>query len=245
MLYLDDQQAFIMITTLSRRSKQLCVAFLLALSCGASAAQLKVVQVAKNPRVYHHQKVSVIGVAFVQGKSFVLFQDPGSAKEYAGPPKSLPVMPRDDAPTYENDKYNDCWVEITAIVDADRHGRWNFPCELLLEKVEPLSGPIVTRRTTYAVFRNETSRAVEVRLFNSSGKYARFELGPGGVEGFPAQNGHVEVTTANGKALAEAQVNVNAKSLVSAGVRALYFRIQGGRIETVSDEAARAWRWRP
>src|SRR6267143_1877683 len=188
---LDNQQAFIMITTLSRLSKQISIAFLLAVSGGASAAQLSVVQIAKNPRAYHHQKVSLRGVAFVQGKSFVLFQDPGAAKEYSGPPKSLPVTPRDNAPTYENDKYNDRWVEITAIVDADRRGRWNFPCELLLEKVESLSGPIVTRRTTYAVFRNETSRAIEVRLFNSSGRYARFELGPRALEGFPEQNGRV------------------------------------------------------
>lgn len=232
-----------MITTLSRRNKQLCVAFFLALSCGVSAAQLK--EVAKNPRAYHHQKVSVIGVAFVQGKSFILFQDPGAANKYAGPPKSLPVIPRDDAPTYENDKYNDRWVEITAIVDADRHGRWNFPCELLLEKIEPLSGPVVIRRTTYAVFKNETSELVEVRLLNSSGRYARFDLGPGGVEGFPAQNGRVEVTARNGKPLAEAQININATSPIKAAVRALYFRIGDGRIERVSDEAARAWRWKP
>jgi hypothetical protein len=235
-----------MITERSHRNKHLCIAFLLTLSCTASAAELKVVQISENPDAYHRQKVSVKGVAFVQGKSFILFQDPRAAKEYAGPPKSLPVTSRDDAPTYENDKYNDCWVKITAIVDANRHGRWHFPCELLLEKVEPISGPIVIRRTTYAVFRNQTSQAVEVRLFNPSGKYARFVVGPGGVEGFPAQNGRVEVTTAGGKALvAEAPIDVNAKPRIGAGVQTLYFQIQDRRIETASDEAARGWHWRP
>ena len=231
--------------TTTCRLKQVCIAFILALSCGTSAGQLNVSQIAKNPRAYHHKKVSLIGVAFVQGKSFVLFQNPNAAKEYAGPPKSLPVMPRNAAPPHENDKYNNCWVQITAVVDADRHGRWNSPCELLLETVQPLSGPVVIHATTHAVFRNETSEPVQVRLLNSSGKYAQFDLGPGGIEGFPAQNGRIEVTTAIRKPLAKGQINLNAKSRVSAPIRALYFRIRDGRIDAVSDEAARAWNWKP
>lgn len=217
----------------------------MALLLTGSSRSVTFKQLANDARAYHKQHVSLTGVAFVQGKSFILFQDREAAKNYSGPPKSLLVLPREDAPTYGNDQYNDRWVQITGVVDADEHGRWNFPCAILLEGIHGLSGPVVIRKTTYVVLKNETSRAVEVHLFNSSNKYARFDLDPGGVEGVPAQNGRVEVTTANGKALAEAPVDVNAKSRVSAGVRALYFRIQDRRIETVSGETARAWRWRP
>ena len=117
-----------MIKELSRRSKHLCIAFLLALSCGASAAQLKVVQISANPHAYHRQKVSVMGVAFVQGKSFILFQDPRAAKEYAGPPKSLPVTPRDDAPDMQKNEIRTTLGEDHSDVDANR--LWvAFPCE--------------------------------------------------------------------------------------------------------------------
>jgi hypothetical protein len=235
-----------MITGLSRPSKHLCIAFSLALSCDAATAQLEVRQISANPEGYHREKVSVRGVAFVEGKSSILFRDPRAAKEYAGPPKSLPVIPREDTRPYENDKYNDCCVKVTTVVDAHRHVRWHFPCELLLARVEPISNPIVMRRMTYAVFRNQTPQAVEVRLFNSLGKYARFALGPGGVEGFPAQNGHVEVTTAGGKkVLAEAPIDVSVRPDIGGRLEALYFRIQDGRIDTVSEEAARGWHWRP
>src|SRR5437867_151596 len=93
--------------------------------------------VAKNPRTYHKQQVSVLGVALVQGSSsFVLYEDAQAAREYAGSPKSLAIATRIDASPDENQKYDGRWVRVTGIVDANRHGRWNFPCEILLQRVE-------------------------------------------------------------------------------------------------------------
>jgi hypothetical protein len=101
------------------------------------------------------------------------------------------------------------------------------------------------RRITYAVFKNETPRSVEVLLLNGSGRYALFELGPGGVEGLPAQNGRAEVRTLDKKPLAEIPINVKRQVYSRSSVRALYFLVHDHRISTVSSKTAHSWNWVP
>ena len=101
------------------------------------------------------------------------------------------------------------------------------------------------RRITYAVFKNETPRSVEVRLLNSTGRYALFELGPGGVEGLPAQNGHAEVRTLNNKTVAKIRIDVKRQPYNRNSVRALYFRVQDHQISAVSSKIAHSWNWAP
>jgi hypothetical protein len=101
------------------------------------------------------------------------------------------------------------------------------------------------RTITYAVFKNETRRSVEVRLLNASGRYALFELGPGGVEGLPAQNGRAEVRTLDKKALAEIPIDVKRQVYSNSSVRALYFVVHDHQISTVSSKTAHSWNWVP
>lgn len=101
------------------------------------------------------------------------------------------------------------------------------------------------RRITYAVFKNETPRSLEVRLLNGSGRYALFELGPGGVEGLPAQNGRAEVRTLDKRLLAEIPIAVKRQEYSKSSVRALYFRIHDHQISTVTSKTAHSWNWVP
>lgn len=101
------------------------------------------------------------------------------------------------------------------------------------------------RRITYAVFKNGTRQPVEIRLLNSSGRYASFELGPGGVEGLPAQNGQAEVRTLDKRLLAKIGIDLSGQLYGRDSMRALYFRVQDHRITAISSKMAQSWNWKP
>jgi hypothetical protein len=83
-----------------------------------------------HPKQYHGQRVSVTGFAHVDGESFVLYCDKASAKRLDV--RALSIAQRRNGPLH--DYLNNRWVTATGIVDAEAHGLWNFPCELLLDE---------------------------------------------------------------------------------------------------------------
>src|SRR5687767_6019618 len=90
----------------------------------------------ENPRAYHQKRVSLVGVARIQGLDFDLYREPGAAKNFGPADQAVSVSTAVDGPRY--DRYDNRWVEITGIVNANRHGRLDYPCVVYLESVKPL-----------------------------------------------------------------------------------------------------------
>ena len=94
-----------------------------------AGAEVPLDSVLAHPKSYHRQRVSVSGFARVDGESFVLYRDAASAKRLDK--HALSVAQRRGQPLH--DHLNNHWVIATGVVDANAHGLWGFPCELLLE----------------------------------------------------------------------------------------------------------------
>ena len=97
----------------------------------AVAAEVPLDSILAHPKKYHRQPVTVSGFARVNGESFVLYRDSESAKRLDL--RALSVAQRRKQPMHNH--LNNHWVVATGVVDANAHGLWGFPCELLLEEV--------------------------------------------------------------------------------------------------------------
>ncbi len=71
---------------------------LIAIIFVASASETTLNSVLRNPRAYHRHRVSVIGVARVQGESFVLYASDHDATTFAKPSRAISVAQRIDGP---------------------------------------------------------------------------------------------------------------------------------------------------
>jgi hypothetical protein len=233
----------------------LSVAVALLLPQASSAIDFK--ELLKNPRAYHNQHVSVVGVARVKGPSFFLFENPADAKSWdapaeitrgksTSPARTLIVAPRRVSPMDENDRYDRSWVRVTGIVDAYSHGRWNYPCTLLLLNVKGLSPPLFKSALILSVFRNDSAESVKMRLFNSRARiYAEFDLGAGELDDVQTQKGTAEVTSTSGTTLAKYRMPELARSseYFDEENYAFYFQFKDGKINRVSPNAAKNWNW--
>lgn len=211
----------------------------------------------RDPRAYHNQRVSLLGVARVKGPSFFLFENPADAKSWddseeiargkaASPAPTIIVAPPRGSSMDENDRYDRSWVSVTGIVDAYSHGRWNYPCTLLLEHVKGLSPPLFKSPLILSVFRNDSVETVKIRLFNARhGFYAEFDLGPGELDDLETQTGTAEVTSTSGKMLAEYRMPelVRGSEYFDEENYAFYFKFKDGKINRVSPDAAKSWNW--
>ena len=233
-----------MTTTILRLARNTGIGIALVLLSLSSAFAVDLERLLLNPHAYHLQRVKVTGIARVEGYSFLLFQNRREAKTIASVARTLAVAPRNDSPVYGNDKYDRCRVKLTGIVDADRHGRWNYPCELLLEKVEGLSGPLFESALILGAFRNESSQSIELRFFNETDtNYAKVQLGPKDMDDLSIQNGRIEVMSASGKLLTKSFLRVPATSdqHFDAINRAFYYQFKKGKIEMLSVGEGKRW----
>lgn len=89
----------------------------------------------ENPKSYHHKRITVKGVAQVQGSSFVLYRSFEGASGLTPASEAVVVVRRSaDATNY--DRLNRKWVTVTGTVDAKGQGHWNYACTILLEGIE-------------------------------------------------------------------------------------------------------------
>ena len=237
------------------RDAILSLAVVFLLPQASFAIDLK--ELLRNPRAYHDQRVSIVGVARGIGAPLFLFESPADAKSWddpeaialgksVSPARILIVAARRDSPLDENDGYDRCWVQVTRIVDAYSHGRWNYACTLLLLHIERLSPPLFKSSLILSVFRNDSAETVKMRLFNARhGFYAEFDLGSGELDDIQTQKGTAEVTGTSGKMLAKYRMPELARSskYFDQENYAFYFRFKDGKINRVSPDAARSWNW--
>jgi hypothetical protein len=233
----------------------LSLALALLLPQASSAIDFK--SLLTNPRAYHNQPVSIVGVARVKGTSFFLFENAADAKAWDTPEeiaagksadaaRALIVAPRTNSPMDENDRYDRCRVRVTGIVDAYSHNRWNYPCTLLLVNAEGLSPPLFKSSLILSVFRNDSAESVTIRLFNARLRiYAEFDLGPGELDDVQTQKGTAEVTSTSGKTLAKYDMPELERSseYFDKENYAFYFQFKDGKINRVSPDVAKSWNW--
>lgn len=113
--------------------------FVLALAAAAFEAMEKPPlaadfnQVIHNPRAFHNKLVTVIALADVEGDRFYLYHPPKPGPQEFG--REIFVAMSVEGPRY--DRFNDQWVEVTGVIDANRHGVAFDPCVLFVERVRP------------------------------------------------------------------------------------------------------------
>jgi hypothetical protein len=201
-------------------------------------------QVLRNPRAYHHQRVTLTGVARVQGLSFDLYGNSADANDFRATEKalsiSLPVTERN------YDRYDNRWVRIVGVVDANRHGRIGYPCVILLEnlqpiKISPAGKPHVAIE---GVFKNDDLTAVSIVLLDTAAKmYAEFSVPAGEMNGTGIRKGTAEVKDSSGKVIARYN---HLLSNQDAGyfdpvAHIYYYRLAKGKIEGVGPKDAKKW----
>jgi hypothetical protein len=112
----------------------LCGVALISLNCEAGECSARFERVIENPRHYHHKRVTICGVAVVQGSGFEL-RSLRDTSGFPDGPQVIIVGWRGDA---NYDRFNYRPVAITGVIDADEHGHWNYRCGILLERLVPL-----------------------------------------------------------------------------------------------------------
>jgi hypothetical protein len=112
------------------RIASVCV--ILALTAGTCTAS-EYDEVVKNPQAFHHKRVSIVGIAEIQGDSFALYQRrrPQSSGELA---RTIFIARRIKGPMYT--EFNHHRTKVTGIVDANAHGNGYYACEILVERIE-------------------------------------------------------------------------------------------------------------
>jgi hypothetical protein len=236
---------------------------LFAVALGTTSYATEFNEVVAHPQAFHNKVVSVIGLAMVEADSFDLFENVSAVSQVD---LSRAIYVRQGSNVGSYDRFNNRWVRLTGIVDADHHGPLRLvsatgaeiggrPCEISLEKVELLNRPPEKQwPRDLGQFKNETSGAV--RVFLSTGAddyYGIFTLGPGGVGGTALHPGTVATVTPRGKEsvvlVPEGKRIVKDKLLIPPRTRRpdeptdriFYYRITEGKIESVPTQDAKDW----
>lgn len=213
------------------------------LAASSGAADFK--QVFRNPRAYHDQVVTLTGVARIQGLSFDLYENAADANNFSAVDRALSVSPRVNAPRY--DAFDNRWVTITGIVDANRHGRIGSPCVILLESLKPLPVPAAGNRhvVVEVVVKNEDSKPVDIVLLNEAGQmYAEFSVLAHKTNGTGIRKGTLEVRQSSGKVITRSNLLLSSHEsrYLDTASHIYYYHIVNGRFEGVRPEVAKSWR---
>jgi hypothetical protein len=226
-----------------RSSRIFCAAVTLAvLQTSRAGAAATLESVLKDPRAYDHQHVVLVGVVRGNGPNFELFANAKDAQSVAKASNSVLLVASDK--WKGRGPYSMRLVRVSGIVEANKHGLWGNPCEISLENIEVLSGPVAPWSIPFAVFRNEDSKPVAMRV-GPPRLAARFSLDPKEVVEVPISNGLIRVLSVSGSLLAEAPINALPGPPYYDGANgAAYYRIRNKRIERVLPAVGRSWGWR-
>jgi hypothetical protein len=112
----------------------LCGIALVSLNCEAGESIGRFERVIENPRRYHHKRVTLSGVAHVQGSVFEL-NSLHNTSLLPDESQVIIVLWRGNA---NYDRFNDRPVTVTGVIDANEHGHWNYRCGILVERVVAL-----------------------------------------------------------------------------------------------------------
>lgn len=108
---------------------------LISLNCDAGECNGRFERVIANPRRYHHKRVTLCGIAHVQGSGFELRWLRNTSR-LPDESQVIDVVWRDIAANF--DRFNDRPVVVTGVIDANEHGHWYYRCTILLERISML-----------------------------------------------------------------------------------------------------------
>lgn len=200
--------------------------------------------VINDPKAYDHKRVTVEGVVIGNGPEFELFETAGDARTITSPSKSFYLVSKDPR-SLQSGLYNLRRVRVTGVVDTSLHGTWGNPCGILLEKITALSTPLSAPLIPVAVFRNEESRPIIVRLVGGNPE-GEFSIPPKTAVDSPISNGQkIEVTSSDGSLIARGTLRVKKDSpYFDSQTGFFFYRISDKKIEPVLPVSARDWNWR-
>lgn len=112
----------------------LCGVALISLNCEAGECNRRFERVIENPRRYHGKRVTLCGVASVQGSGFEL-RSLHNTSRLPDESQVIIVGWRGDA---NYDRFNDRPVVVTGVIDANERGHWYYRCGILLERIAAL-----------------------------------------------------------------------------------------------------------
>lgn len=114
----------------------LCGVALISLNCEAGEFAEAFERVIANPRQFHHKRVTLRGVALVQGSGFEL----RSLHNISRLPDESQVMIVGWRGNANFDRFNNRPVVVTGVINANERGHWYYRCGILLERIAEL-GP--------------------------------------------------------------------------------------------------------
>jgi hypothetical protein len=223
------------------------VASIIGLTPPLFAAEVQFDDVIKNPSRFNHQRVTVTGLAEVQGDTFDLWRDARACKEvdnkhYMFVAQHFPAGARRNPCEYANLHF----VKVTGFIETSIHGHLGMdPCSLVLEHVEVLPGPRLKQfLPILGFFRNETVKKINLRAYwRGHDGTSSFGIPPGNIDCFAIEKGRVEATTVNDKTFAQCELIPPRliDQFYDRQTKAYYFRISENRIEPVLPQNARGW----
>lgn len=223
--------------------RQLCLAFFVTAVFGAED-QSTFQSVLDNPKAYHGEQVSLTGVIAGNGPVFELYKSASDAERPAPASESLYVISGDGRP--QVGLYNLHKVRITGTVDANRHGHWGNPCTIVLGRIEVLSAePVAIPKFQTAVFRNDNSQSVVVRLRNGNPEVTFPIPARSAVQSIISDGEDIDVLSPKASLILHDKIqNLDRSSpYYERKTGNFYYLIKDKKIERVLPDLAKNWKW--
>lgn len=107
------------------------------LSCGKSSClEIKLSQLAKNPKTYESKCVCIIGFAHIRGDAFVIYESEKAAEGRDHPDFTKGVFVSPASGTANYDRYNKQWIKIRGLIDLTQRGFDDYPAGIVAEDVQ-------------------------------------------------------------------------------------------------------------
>ena len=192
-----------------------------------------------NPSSFHHKVVTISGVMDVYSNGFFLHEKPLTESKLGGL-GSVFVTDRDGLLPSKFDRH---WLKITGMVDASAHGPLGTePCEIRLKDFKVLPFPPLKDESISAIFRNETSSTLRLRIITKDG-YSVSTLEPGAITTERIDNATAVATIPSGAAIAKLALNrsQSGEDYFDSRKRRYFYRIAHGEIKLVKREIGQRW----
>lgn len=196
----------------------------------ASSPAVSFDEFVRNPGAYQGRRISVVGIAEVDGISFTLFQPPH--REVS---RSIFVGQKLGRPRYN--QLNDHWVKVTGIAAVDEQK--TFAAKIFLDRVDALRRPPIRGVKIFGIFFNEGPTSIHIELVNEAGNEStKLVLRPDGIEKTIVATGAARVVNPAGRVLSECPIESEYSEFFELSDRTFYFRIKDGRISLVQPRNA-------
>jgi hypothetical protein len=229
---------------------------LVACASACFAADLPFNEVLKNYSTLNSRRVTLVGLAQVEGADFYLWDLRDRRHKHLK--RAISVLWDTRLPNYPPGSNISHYtylsfrpVRVTGLVDTRFHGRWgDIPFGLDLEHIEVLPGP---RRREFlhdiAVFHNSMPIELRVRLDSRRrpNEWSEMELEPGGYNDTGIEDGLATVTSLSGKPITKCPISLGGanRRYYDSRQHVYYYDIRDGRMRLVMPHEARHWNLLP